>query len=156
MSMQYSKSRPDLTFCDVIMTPSSTREKARYASLSLEEALGKLREASEIIESREGVKQHEGKRIQEALRLVKMLPAPIPSASKTAERKESYQQFLRKVENLCGLEMVTLCAVALGKSAIASMKDHVRLRLPSKIKIEEDTLKCSTLPKLIEEYSNEG
>lgn len=140
------------------MTPLRTPQggTSRYASLSLEEALRKLCESSEIIESREGVKEHEGKRIQEALRLVQRLPAPAPAASKTAKRKESYHQFLRRVENLCGLEIVTLCAVALGKSAVASMRDHVRLRLPSKIKIEKDTLKCSTLPKLIEEYSNKG
>lgn len=139
------------------MTPPITPQgKTRYASLSLEEALGKLRRASVIIKSCEGVKQHEGKRIREALSLVNMPPACAPSVLKTSERQDSYQQFLRKVENLCGLEIVTLCAVALGKSAVASMRDHVRLCLPSNIKIEEDTLKCSILPKLIEEYSNEG
>lgn len=125
--------------------------RTRYASLSLEEALEKLREASETIESRGGVRPHEGRRVEEALQLI--TASPLRSGSKAAERRQCYQQFLMNVEKLCGIEMVTLCAVGLGKSAVASMKDSVRLRLPSRIKPQTDSLGRSLLRKLVDEYS---
>lgn len=79
----------------------------------------KLRGTCRTIESREGVKKHEQTRINDALQLVATSSAP--SGSKTAERQESYQHFLKRVEKLCGLEMVALCAIGLGKTAIAGM-----------------------------------
>jgi len=99
------------------------------------------------------VKKHEQTRINYALQLVATSSAP--SGSKTAERQESYQHFLKRVEKLCGLEMVALCAIGLGKTAIAGMRESVRLELPSSIKLMENTLKCSPLRKLIQERSAE-
>lgn len=57
---------------------------------------------------------------------------------------------------MCGLEMVTLCAVGLGKSTVAAMKDRVRLQLPSRIKLKADTLGRPILRKLADEYSRKG
>jgi hypothetical protein len=136
-----------------MISASVPQARARYASLSPEEALGKLREAYETIESRGGVKPHEGRRIEEALQLITSSPR---SCSKAAERQQRYQKLLIQVKEMCGLEMVTLCAVGLGKSAVAAMKDRVRLRLPSRIKLETETFKRSILRKLVDEYSDKG
>jgi hypothetical protein len=134
-----------------MISASVPETRARYASLTVEEALEKLREASETIESRGGVKPHEGRRVEEASQLI--TTSPLRSGSKTAERQQCYQQFLINVEKLCGIEMVILCAVGLGKSAVAAMKDRVRLRLPSRIKPQTDSLGHSILRKLVDEYS---
>jgi hypothetical protein len=95
------------------------------------------------------VKNHEQTRIDDALKLVATSSAPL--GSKRIDRQESYQVFLKKVEKLCGLEIVALCAVGLGKIAIAAMRERVRLELPFSIKLEENTLKCSALRKFTQE-----
>ncbi|XTI91876.1 hypothetical protein V2W45_1248472, partial [Cenococcum geophilum] len=43
-------------------------------------------------------------------------------------------QFLRQAERVSGHEMVILCAVGLGQSLVASIRDRNKLLLPSEFK----------------------
>ncbi|KAK2752497.1 hypothetical protein FQN54_008090 [Arachnomyces sp. PD_36] len=121
----------------------------RYQSLSLDDSIAKLYETVEIIKLREAVKPHEDKRIQGAFAFTEQRK---PSSSKTSERWENYRRFLKKINDDCGPQLVLICAVSLGQTAIAGMKEHNRLRLPLEVKKHEHALKSPIIQKLAEEY----
>lgn len=52
--------------------------------------------------------------------------------------------------------MVALCAIGLGKSRVASMRDGVRLSLPLRIKARSEALDSPVLQTLSYEIRSEG
>jgi hypothetical protein len=71
-------------------------------SHSLDSALDTLKDGSQAIKRREGVRPNEEKRIQEALTLLTGGEVAKPLGAKSAG---SYLDFLRKVYNIAGLPM---------------------------------------------------
>ena len=136
------------------MMPTRVQQKkSRHAPSSVKTAITKLLAASNTIHRREGVRPVEGKRIQEAFKLLTGLPEPVHSKTR---RREHFREFLIRVDKTAGLGMVALCAVGLGQSTVGNMKDQLRLRLPLAIKNREGELNCATLRGLVEKYSAKG
>jgi hypothetical protein len=125
----------------------------RYQSLSLDDSIDKLYKTVEIIKLREAVKPHEDKRIQAAFAFADQRKS---TSSKTGERWDNYRRFLKKINDDCGPQLVLICAVGLGQSAIAGMKEHNRLRLPLEVKKHEHALKSPIIHKLAEENCAKG
>lgn len=135
----------------VIMESGPTQPKiSRHTPLTIAAATKKLLKASKLIACREGIKLNEEKRIQHAFAL---LVKPPEGASKTAERQNHYRQFLRQAERVGGREMVVLCAVGLGQSSVASMRDRDRLLLPLEFKGHKSAYQCDVLRDVVKKYS---
>ena len=134
-------------------SPGSQR-KSRHTPLTAEAAVTKLLETSKLICSRNGVKQNEGTRIQEAFKLV--ASSSSKAISKTDLRRNSYQRFLKRVEVVNGVQAIVLCAVGLGQSAVANMRDKERLQLLSEIKKRGKALKSTLFQNLAKIHSAEG
>jgi hypothetical protein len=136
-----------------VNTLQMSLSKRTVKSKRVEEAMQDLHEASEIVQLREDVKPNESKRISEAFRSLSRPGLPSRSelqrGSHTADRHENYRKFLEKVKKTSGDQMVALCAIGLGQTNIAGMKDAVRVRLPAQIQekraqLESDALKSIT------------
>ncbi|OCL10329.1 hypothetical protein AOQ84DRAFT_427450, partial [Glonium stellatum] len=84
-------------------------QRNQHQPSSIDSAITKLLTTAKTIKLREGVKPHERKRIQEAFDILTKLSEP-PSL-KTGERRESYQHFLKRINNDCGPQMVIISAV---------------------------------------------
>ncbi|KAF1348411.1 hypothetical protein EJ07DRAFT_24361, partial [Lizonia empirigonia] len=127
-------------------------------SMSIDEAIAKIRTAVGIIDLRGGVRDHEGKRVEEAFTMLAQPPelSSGKTGEKTSKRRESYLRFLRQVNKQCGSQLVVAISVGIGQSAIASMKELTRLRLPLEIKKYERALKSPTLQKVAEEFCSKG
>ena len=130
------------------------QKKSRHTPLTAEAAVTKLLEISKLICSRNGVKQNEGTRIQEAFKLV--ASSSSKAISKTDLRRNSYQRFLKRVEVVNGVQAIVLCAVGLGQSAVANMRDKERLQLLSEIKKRGKALKSPLFQNLAMIHSAEG
>jgi hypothetical protein len=124
-------------------------KQPRQTSISIEEAMRKLNDASESVTLRGVFRTSESKRISHAISLAE--GEALPLTSKANEREDSYRVFLTKVKEACGVSMVVLCVVGLGKSAIAGMRDSVRLRLPLSIKKQQHNLNTAVLNDLSEQ-----
>jgi hypothetical protein len=137
--------------------PSSNlaQRKTKYGSLSVDEAMEKLRETSKSITLRGELKETEKERVREALELIKS-SSVLSGSKKTVTRHSSYQQVLTRVENTSGIVMVALCAMSLGKTAISIMKDKNKLLLSEHIKLEKKTLTSPTLQTFVTEQSKQG
>jgi hypothetical protein len=145
---------------DTVFTMSTQQPSTSATNLpvkdqsSIDDAISKLHTVSEAIGLRGGVKDTEDKRIRQAF---KSLQGDIPQASvKTKERHASYQQFLMKVNELCGPSMVILCAAALGIVGVTGLRDPVKLRLPLYIRQNQEALYCPVLASLEEQYNAGG
>jgi len=116
--------------------------------MSLEAAVSKLHGSLQAIQFHDGVKPQQVKRIQEAFNL---LSEPQGRAeTKTQERRECYRELLRNLHRAVGLQAVVLCAVALGQSAVANMKDRLKIDLVAAVKVQKEALSCNVLEKLVE------
>ena len=133
------------------MSNKMRKKKSHRGTLSVKDAFSKILEGHKMILYREGLKQHQEKRVQEAFALLNRPSRPNGTA--TPSRQEYYGQFLKNVHKNSGFQLVILCAVALGQSAIGIMSDRSRLDLSEKIKGNEDTLKCDVLQMLVEKFS---
>jgi alpha-D-ribose 1-methylphosphonate 5-triphosphate diphosphatase PhnM len=125
-------------------------------SMRVEEAMQELNEASEIVQLREAVKPHESKRISEAFQSLSkpglLSRSELQPGSRTADRHESYRKFLDKVQKTSGDQMVALCAIGLGQSTIAGMKDAVRVRLPARIQEKRAQLESDALKRITDAH----
>lgn len=128
------------------------RRESRHKPLSASKAVEKLINTSKLIEYREDVRPQEAKRIQDAFTLMAE-PSGEGRASQAAERRNNYRWLLKKVQDTVGPQLVVLCAVGLGQSAIGGMTDRVRLEFLEVIKEQEEALKSAILQKLANEYS---
>ena len=128
--------------------------KTRVTVLSSDEALKKLIRGRLDIDCRAGIKPHEEARARDAFRLLAYPSTPI--VSKSTARQESYRHFLSRVEKNNGSQAVLLCAVSLGRCAVAGMRDHTRLYLPNKIKEHEAGLRSPFLQSLADIYRADG
>ena len=118
-------------------------------SLTAERALNKLIDTSQVIERRMGVRDVEGKRINEALRL---LARGKVTQLRGFKQQLAYLDFLRRTRGLVGNPGVALCAVGLGQSAIANMKHRARVDLPFILKQREDITQNDHLRKVTDFY----
>ena len=128
--------------------------RPQFQPLSINTALSKLFTEVETIKLREGVKPHQAKRIKKAFVLLEQFSEP--SSLRTGERRDYYKRFLKRISDDCGAQLVVICVVGLGQSAIASMREPTRLRLQVEIKKYEKALKCPILDRLAEEYRVKG
>lgn len=78
---------------------------------------------------------------------------PPPESSKGVKQRVVYLEFLQKIQKVLGPSMVVLCAVGLGLSAVAAMRDRVRVGLPHAMKEREDAFKRDILDGLANTYS---
>lgn len=121
----------------------------RSRILSFDDAFKKLSDASKVSSRRGYVKPHEQGRVDEALSLLVNGSTGISLGTKA---RSFYLDFLRDVENTCGIRMVILCAFGLGKATIASLAEGVRLRLPPEIRKRLDDLDNEVLQVLAKGY----
>lgn len=121
---------------------------------SVETAMNKLHGCLQAIYFREGVKPHEGKRIEEAFILLSVSEGCVES--KTQKRREGYRELLKNLHKAVGRQAVVLCAVGLGQSAVANMKESLKIELVAAVKAQKEALSCAILEKLVEEYSVKG
>ncbi len=121
---------------------------------SVETVVNKLHGSLQAIRFHDGVKPQEEKRIQEAFSL---LSEPQGRAeTKTQERRECYRELLKNLHRAVGLQAVVLWAVGLGQSAVANMKERLKIDLVAAVKAQKEALSCAVLEKLVEEYSAKG
>ena len=121
------------------------------SSLTVGDAVIKLEKASELLQARGNARLQEEKRIQEAVTLL----ADATNDNRTQiprTRKDLFSLFLSKVEEECGPQMAILCIIGLGSTAVASMKEENRLRLPKAIKNKQASLHCAVLLELENRY----
>lgn len=129
----------------------SEHEELRPEPLPVDNIVEKLIDASKVIQHRMGLKLAEEKRVHEAFTL---LANGLPSAnSKGAKQREVYLDFLQRVQKVVGLSKVVLCAAGLGPSAVANMRDRVRVDLPFKIREREDAFESEIPQSLANAYS---
>jgi hypothetical protein len=119
---------------------------SRHTSLSIEESIKRLRRTSELVHCRNGVKAHEERRIKDAIATLN--EHPDLSATKTAERRQHYRHFLSQIVENGGRQLVILCAIGLGQSAVAAMKEANRLLLPQEIRKHKAALQKPILQTL--------
>lgn len=120
--------------------------ESRHKPLTVQGALAKLRDTSVVIDRRGGFSKEEGKRAADAdIVLERGQPTP---GSKGEKNRTKYWYFLQKVNELSGRPMVKLCAAALGLSAIANMRERLRVDLPYEITAVKETLLSATLLRL--------
>jgi len=89
----------------------ASKSRRQFQSLSIDEALAKIRTAVETINLRGGVKPYERRRVKEAFTILSQI-AKSPSI-KTGERRESYRKFLQQIRNGCRPQLVVVSAVGL-------------------------------------------
>lgn len=109
-------------------------------SRHVQDALNLLKDTRLKIVECDSVRPREERQIQNALNLIH---GDHNASSQSDKRTTSYQQFLVRVLDTTNIEMIALCAVALGKSRVANMRDGVRRSLPFHIKRIEATLDCT-------------
>jgi len=131
------------------------RRESRHKALSAGEAVEKLIDTFNLIQYREDVRPQEAKRIQDAFALMAGTSGE-GRVSQAAERRNSYRWLLKKAQDAFGPQLVVLCAVGLGQSAIGGMTDRVRLEFLEAIKKKEQVLKSAILQKLADECSVSG
>jgi phosphoribosylformimino-5-aminoimidazole carboxamide ribonucleotide (ProFAR) isomerase len=127
-------------------------------SMSIDEAITKIRTAVEVINLRGGIRDHEEKRVEEAFAMLAQ-PQGLSSgkkSGKTSKRRENYLHFLRRVDEQCGSQLVVASSVGIGQAAIAGMKELTRLRLPLEIKKHERALKSPNLQKVVNKFCIKG
>lgn len=67
-----------------------------------------------------------------------------------------YRSFLRRVNMAVGPQGVVICAAGLGISAVANMKDRVRLEVPAQMKDRENELLRSTVRDIAHQFAPKG
>lgn len=68
----------------------------------------------------------------------------------------TYQQFLRKVFKNAGPQIVVLCAVGLGRTAVKAMKDRVRVDLPFELKDQATSLESAIIQSIVDKHMQIG
>jgi hypothetical protein len=122
-----------------------------HRPLSVESVVDKLIDASKVIQRRAAIKPSEEKRVEEAFKL--LATGPPATGSKGAKQRHVYLDFMRRVQDVVGFTKVVLCAAALGPSAVAGMKDRLRVDLPYDMKVREDEFENGVLQSVADSYS---
>lgn len=120
-------------------------------SVYVQNTLNLLNETRLKIVQYDGVKPREEQQIREALDLLHTHQEA--AGSKREKRKSCYRQFLKRVLDVTNLKTVALCAVGLGKSRVANMRDGVRLGLPFHIKSNETLLDCTVFQTILDKIA---
>lgn len=115
-------------------------------------AVNKLKEESRIIQNRGGLTERQEEKVKEAIALLDR-GEPQPQSNGIANQRK-YLQVLRRVNEISGLAYVILCAAGLGKSAIAGLKDRVRVDLPIEIEKQKGDLAQPVLDKIASDHAS--
>ncbi|KAJ5533412.1 hypothetical protein N7513_004801 [Penicillium frequentans] len=134
------------------MVRTSQHGSARPKSLTIDEAISKLLDASNLVRKRGEFKATEAKRVICAFDHLR----GDDTASQGNVRLQNYVKFLRRVEEIAGAAMVTLGAAALGQAAVYTMTDRVRTELPFSILERKSDLQHDVLQALTSQYSSVG
>jgi hypothetical protein len=137
------------------MMPRSTQRKGirrESPATSIDGALDKLLDTSQLIEQRGAFKGSEAKRVSDAFKFLTSHFA----LQDMSTRQRNYLNFLQKVQEFGGASMVALSAAGLGASAVYCMTDRNRVGLPYKIRDRIEDLDHPTLQRLANEYSSSG
>lgn len=127
--------------------------RSRKTLHSIQDAMTRLRQSAQAINRREGVQPSELKRVREALRIT---AESSDVANSGAAERDVYEEFLRKVSNNAGPQMVVLCAVGLGRTVVKVLKDQIRVDLPFEIKDQAATLESEVIQAIVEKHVPEG
>jgi type IV secretory pathway VirB2 component (pilin) len=117
---------------------------------SVDAVIDRLADVSRTIRLRTHLKPVEEKRVESAFTLVSSTLHPTASSG---AKKQVYQDLLRSVQTVVGPYGVVVCAAALGISAVAGMKDRLRVEIPTKMKEREKDLLHDTLQSIANSYS---
>ncbi|GLA67167.1 hypothetical protein AtubIFM54640_010145 [Aspergillus tubingensis] len=131
------------------MARSSQRVANRPKSLTVNEAILKLLDVSELAGKRGGFKATEAKRVKGAFKYL--------NAAATDEeplRQQHYVKFLRRLKDVAGEAMVALSAAGLGQAAVYSMTDRVRTELPFKILERRRDLQNTVIESIATKYAS--
>lgn len=123
----------------------------RQKLTSIDAIIDKLIDTSKIIQNRMGLKPAEEIRVTEAFKL--LAAGELPPDSKARANRKVYINLLKRIELVFGLNGVVLCAVGLGVSAVASMKDRIRVDIPVKMKEREVDLAQDGVQSIANAYS---
>ncbi|KAJ6035263.1 uncharacterized protein N7446_011825 [Penicillium canescens] len=131
------------------MARSSQHVASRPKSLTVNEAILKLQDVSELVRKRGDFKATEAKRVKGAFSHL--------NATATDEeppRQQHYVKFLRRLKDVAGAAMVALSAASLGQAAVYSMTDRVRTELPFKILERRGGLQNAVIESLATKYAS--
>lgn len=131
------------------MARSSQHVANRPKSLTVNEAIVKLLDVSELVGKRGDFKATETKRVKGAFRHL--------NATATDEdppRQQHYVKFLQRLKDIAGAAMVALSAAGLGQAAVYSMTDRVRTELPFKILERRSDLQNAVIESLATKYGS--
>jgi hypothetical protein len=92
-----------------------------------------------MIQYRARIRPNDAERVADALMLTREADPP------ETTRERNYWEFLRSIARDCGDEIVGLCALGLGRSAIGNMKGCFRLELSRRIRNNRVDLNCPVL-----------
>jgi hypothetical protein len=124
-------------------------KQPRSKSLSITDALAKLCDTAQIISRRGGLKPSELKRVQEAAAAI---TGSNNVTTSDTEEGDAYQQVLCKIYKNAGPQMVVLCAVGLGRTAVKGMKDRVRVDLPFELKDHAASLESTIIQSIVDKH----
>ncbi|PVH90394.1 hypothetical protein DM02DRAFT_547890 [Periconia macrospinosa] len=127
---------------------------SRQQSFSLADAIAKICAAAKSINLRENVKPHERKRIQEAFAL--LVEQQTTGAIPENKKSRGYNWLLQKIYNAGGAQLVMVCIIGLGRWAMLSLKEQVKLYLPEEMKKYRDEWDTQILQSVAQECWTEG
>lgn len=113
-----------------------------------------LTRAAQSIQRRQELNIYEGKGVDNAFSLLRS--GVSSSNERTASRQHHYYKFLQRVQELCGLQVVALCAIELGQSKVGDFSMFVRSELPARLQEKRSQLNCVFLANLVTTYSYQG
>lgn len=112
-----------------------------------------LLKASKDIQRNKGLAGAEEKHAIEAFVL---LIRPRHGQIRLNDRGDRYYLFLKDAEEAGGLDMVLLCAVALGKSTVGNMSNKVKKEAPLELLKQKSEYESEALRALVEGVSEKG
>jgi hypothetical protein len=126
------------------------------SSLSLDQAIAKITSAVTTINLRGRVLPYEEKRIEDGLKALETEERGMVELNKKEKRFGIYRQVLRQIKKKSGLQLVAVFAVGLGLSHTNSMKDRIRVLLPSKVEEHKHLLQSPIISKVVDKYRTTG
>ncbi|KAK4067047.1 hypothetical protein Purlil1_13940 [Purpureocillium lilacinum] len=107
---------------------------------SADKVVDRLADVSRTIRLRMDLKPVEKTRVIEAFKLTAQ-----HQVAGLKSKQVVYRDFLRHVNMTVGPYGVVICAAALGISAVANMKDRMRVEIPTRMKEREEELSHNTV-----------
>ncbi|KAK4065949.1 hypothetical protein Purlil1_13988 [Purpureocillium lilacinum] len=116
---------------------------------SADKVVDRLADVSRIIRLRMDLKPVEKTRVIEAFKLTAQ-----HQVARLKSKQVVYRDFLRRVNTTVGPYGVVICAAALGISAVVSMKDRMRVEIPTRMKEREKELSHNTVRHMASKFAS--